>query len=115
MEEWDNKNIHFIHAKKIYEILDLIEKRPLIFLTSKSISALQDFLNGYLTLQRDDLYNYNEPDFDEFKYWILQKNDQLGGIQHPFSRVLLADCNGDEVKAFEKFYFYLNEFKSLNK
>ena len=42
----------------------------------------------------------------------LQKKDerQLGG-DNPYSTVLLHECNGDEEKAFDKFFEYLDEFK----
>ena len=109
-----DREFEITDARKIYELLSLIESKPLIFLTSKSITALQNFLNGYLILNlgNDDLYKVNEPNLDDFKYWILSQNQELAGIQFPYSRVLLEESKGDEEKAFEKFFIYLNEFKT---
>ena len=39
-----------ISGRKIYEVLDLIRSKPNLWLTSKSIYALQNFLNGYLLI-----------------------------------------------------------------
>ena len=101
-----------VHSNKIYEVLESIEKKPEIWLTEKSITSLQNFLNGFLTAKSKDLvYKKGEPTFDEFKYWILNKNAKISGIGNPYSRVLLAECNGNEKKAFDLFFKYLAEFK----
>jgi hypothetical protein len=105
-------DIKIISSRKIYEVLDFIKRRPEILLTSKSITGLQNFINGYMQLGvADDIYHPGEPRLDEFNYWILNKDKGLTGIQNPYSRVLLKECNGDEFKAFDRFFEYLNEFK----
>ncbi|KAA9324981.1 hypothetical protein [Adhaeribacter soli] len=102
-------------ARKVYELLELVRQKP-YFLTSKSITALQDFLNGYMQLGfADDIYNSGDPNFEEFKYWILNKDKEVEGTSNPFSRVLLKECDGDEERAFEKFFVYLAEFKLENR
>lgn len=63
----------------------------------------------------EDIYNLGDPRIDEFKYWILDKDKEQSGIQNPYSRVLLKECNGDELKAFDKFFEYLDEFKKGQK
>jgi len=110
----EETEIEVISAGKIYELLELIRRKP-YFLTSKSITSLQDFLNGYLIRGFEDIYNSGDPDFGEFKYWILNKNKEIEGIGHPFSQVLLKEYAGDEEKAFEKFFVYLEEFKNGNR
>ncbi|QHT65819.1 hypothetical protein GXP67_03625 [Rhodocytophaga rosea] len=67
--EFQVDNIKLIHAGKIDEMLSLIHKRPTIFLTSKSISSFQNFLNGYLiwAFDNDEIYNPSEPGFGSFK------------------------------------------------
>lgn len=105
-------DIKIVSSRKIHEVLDFIKRRPEICLTSKSITGLQNFINGYMQLgASDDIYNPGEPTIDEFKYWMLNKDKGLSGIQNPYSRVLLKECNGDELKAFDKFFEYLDEFK----
>jgi hypothetical protein len=101
-----------ISSRKIYEVLDFVKRRPELWLTSKSITGLQNFINGFMRLgAADDIYHPSEPTIDEFNYWILQKDAGLSGIQNLYSRVLLRECNGDDLKAFDKFFDYLDEFK----
>lgn len=93
-------------------MLDLIKRTPHFSLTSKSISSLQDFLNGYMLFGcTENIYHPGEPNFDEFKYWILEKGKGTTGIGNPYSTVLLELCNGDEEKAFDIFFEYLEQFK----
>ena len=107
-----HKDIKVIEAGKIYEILNLIYRRWDILLTSKSISALQNYLNGYLQVNHgDNIYREGEPSIDEFKYFILSKDKRKLGLSNPYSTVLLNECNGNEEKAFEKFFEYLEAFK----
>jgi hypothetical protein len=110
-------DIKLISSRKIYELLDLVKRRPEILLTSKSITALQNFLNGYMQLgfgDGDEIYNLGEPRIDNFNDWILNKDKEESGVGNPYSRVLLKECNEDEAKAFDRFFEYLDEFKREN-
>lgn len=83
-------DIKIISSRKIYEVLDFVKRRPEILLTSKSITGLQNFINGYMMLgAADDIYHPGEPTMDEFKYWILHKDEGLSGMQNP-TRVFYA-------------------------
>ena len=95
-------------------MLSLIQEKPTIYLTSKSISALQDFLNGYKIwmVGNSEAYNLDDPDFNHFKDLILNKSSIMSGVGFPFSSTLLKECNGDEERAFERFFEYLNEYKA---
>src|SRR5688572_22075424 len=100
MKIWD--------GRKMYEMLEMIRRTPKAWLTSKSISALQNFLSGYMVLGfKDDVYLPGEPTIDSFKDWILNKYDKQFGA---FSAIL-EECNGDEEKAFDRFFENLVEFK----
>lgn len=102
-----------VSSWKIYELLGLIEDKPHFFLTSKSITALQDFLTGYFARRIDDneTYHPGEPSLDNFKYWVLARRGPEGGIGSPYRSTLLPECEGDEEKAFYKFFELLREFK----
>ena len=107
-----DSDIKIISCRKIYEVLDCMRQKPHFWLTSKSIISLQNFLNGYMQLGfAEDIYHPGEPNIDDFARWILSKDDRQLGVDNSFSRVLLLQCNGDEEKAFEKFFEYLDEFK----
>ena len=107
-----DSDIKIVSARKIYEVLDSMRSKPYLWLTSKSITALQNFMNGYLQLgYANDIYNKDEPFIDEFKYWILSRDEDHSGVGNPYSDVLLRECDGDEEKAFDKFFECLDEFK----
>ena len=103
-----NVELNIIHASKVYELLELMRRKP-YYLTSRSITALQNFLNGYLIFdQTINIYNEGDPSFDDFRLWLLKK----GGWKHGnFRDVLLGMCNGSEEIAFEKFFELLDQFK----
>ena len=115
MDDKVDDSIKVISSRKIYELLDVIKLRPHIWLTSKSITSLQDFLNGYMLLGfEDDIYNPGQPSIDDFKYWILDKDKRKLGVGNPYRTVLLHECTGDEEKAFDRFFEYLEEFIKEN-
>ena len=109
----EGTNIKVIQARKIYEQLALIQKRPWLLLTSKSITALQNYLNGYTMwiIGDRDAYHPGEPIFDDFKYWLLRKDDRAASLDNPYSKVLLRECEGNEEKAFDRFFEYLEVYK----
>ena len=109
----DNSDIKVINSSKIYEMLELIRRRPELFLTSKSITSLQDFLTGYLCLPfRKDMYHKDEPNFDEFKYWVLDKDIRKSSLNSSYRKFLLYECNCNDEKAFDRFFEYLEEYKA---
>lgn len=109
----EGNNIKVVEARKIYEQLALIQERPWLLLTSKSITALQNYLNGYTMwiIGDKDAYHPGEPMFDDFKYWLLNKTNTQTHLGNPYSRVLLRECEGDEEKAFDRFFEYLEVYK----
>ena len=107
----ENSDIKVIEACKIYELLDLIKRRPDLLLTSKSISSLLNYINGYLAIPyRNNMYHQGEQDIEQFWNWIHNKV-KPGSERCTMYSILLIECNGDEEKAFDKFFDYLDEFK----
>jgi hypothetical protein len=103
--------IKIISARKIYEILNLIRRKPYLFLTSKSITALQNFLNGYQLLgYADDIYHSGEPDIHNFASLILSRDKESRGVGNPYTNVLLKECKGNEEAAFDNFFELLDQF-----
>jgi len=112
-----SKEIKLINGYKIYENLEHIKLRPLIALTSKSITALENYLWGYYIYGTKDysnqIYNQGDPDFNEFKWWLnggIKVNMSSGPR---FYKVLLDKCENDEEKAFDLFFEKLDEFKKI--
>ncbi len=106
-----NSDINVVSSRKIYEVLESMRTRPYLWLTSRSIISLQNFLNGYMQLGLgDDIYNPGEPNIDDFRYWLLERDKEHLPVGNPYSTFLLRECNGDEEKAFDRFFEYLREF-----
>lgn len=109
-----------IDSRMIYDLLYHIRKRPHLWLTSKSISSLQDLITGYMifgnkgyTPEEKTIYYEGDPDFDEFLYWI--NNEPFIPVHKgpPFSKYLLDKCSYDEEKAYNLFFDLLDEFKKI--
>ncbi|RKN81043.1 hypothetical protein D7Z94_08820 [Ulvibacterium marinum] len=100
-----------VSSKNVYEILEIIRDKPELYLTSKSISSLQNFLNGYLLLMPNDINrNDDYPPFDKFKQHILNQKERFIGISNPYSSFFKLNSDGDEERAFEQFFHYLDLF-----
>ena len=114
-----SEEIKIINGYKIYENLEHIRIRPLIALTSKSITALENYLWGYWVYANknysgEQIYNDGDPDFNEFKWWLSGQPNIPLSTGPRFHELLLEKCNNDEEKAFDLFFEKLNEFKQLN-
>lgn len=57
-----SQSIPVYSTNLVYDMLDLIRNRPEVWLSEKSILALQNFLNGYLARSYTDA----EPPFADF-------------------------------------------------
>ena len=104
---------------KIHYQLDYIRVRTHMVLTSKSISALEDYITGYMMFggwgfyEPELIYDEGECDLNEFRFWI-QDIPYIYLSQGPrFSKYLLEKTNGDEEKAFDLFYDLLDEFRRI--
>jgi hypothetical protein len=108
-------DIKVIHSSKIYELLFAIERKSHIWISSKSITALENFIAGYLTLagNDNDIYYPDEPHYNEFIYWIYIKNKKQNRFSFrsfPLTKLLLSKNRLDEEKAFEMYFDELREF-----
>lgn len=103
------EGINIIDTSNIYELLAFLKRRHNFYLTSKSITSLQNFLNGYLLNKVPN--NEEEMVFYNYKYWLKEKANDDGDLSFPYSRSLLKICNGDEEKAFDKFFELLDEYR----
>ena len=95
-----------------YALIDKIRPRPAMYLGENSVSILNAFLGGYLTAAFEagiSLVDENPP-FEEFHDWVAMR---LGYYESTsgWSKMLLAAEGGNEAKALERFFVYLDEFK----
>jgi hypothetical protein len=106
-----SNEIKVIHVRKIYELLSAIRHKHHGWLTSKSITALQNFITGYMQLGvADSIYHPGEPTIKDFELWFFKRARENKLIGNSYQSVMLYECKSDEERAFEKFFELLDEF-----
>ncbi len=92
--------------------VDLIKKRPGMYVFSEGITELSGLLRGYYYARRDieaeDIIN-------EFTDWLKQeKYPNFKDYSVSWCRILLFYCSC-EARALEMFFEYWNEFQNSRK
>ncbi len=92
---------------KLYDLLELLRKRPGMYLGKASITLLDAFLNGYGTFHEQ--IDYGNPPFYNF-------NDFVGKFYGKYTtagwkNLILSDHYGNEQEALDRFFVLLDEFK----
>lgn len=94
-------------------MIDLIRRRPGMFLGSNSISALRNFLDGYQTAEREHAIYYQAEELfplpfeymHEYAAYRLRNRNSMG-----WSHQILNSCNGVEDVALQKFFEFYDGF-----
>ena len=96
-----------------YDMLDAIGSRPAMYIDpSQSITALYNYLHGYLDgTNRTKIVRNTEPSWAEFNNWVAMKLNFYESTKG-WRRMLLERENGDEEKAFNRFFILLKEFRN---
>lgn len=96
----------------IYNLIDRIRPRPAMYLGENSVSLLRAFLGGYMAAAFECEASFVEenPPFREFHNWVAMKFGYFESTSG-WANMLLAVENGDEAKALERFFVYLDDFK----
>lgn len=91
--------------EKLIKLLFAIKKRPLLYLSRRSVFNLGDFIEGFvLAVEREDQTLI----IKEFRKFIVDKHPQL---EHRDTFNILYEVSGhDEAKAFDLFF---EEFESF--
>lgn len=92
---------------KLWKILIMIKKAPILILGEKSLSLVRVYLNGFIkaynTIYASNLYIF----FPGFEEWI---NKKVGvSAYRPWHKVILFISTSEE-DAFDMFFCYLEEF-----
>jgi hypothetical protein len=97
-------------AVGFYELLDAIRLRPAMYLSKPSLTALYNFIGGYSFHEesRIEMLKGTNPPFPEFHIWVSMK---LETLSLGWLNLLLEAENGNEEKAFQRFFVYLDEFR----
>ena len=100
--------------KKAYDMLFVLEANPNRFISSNTITALQDFINGYLT---GNPYPEDSPPFWDFQNYLISvtKFKYEGGTKNVIAKILLKECNDDQKESYLRFFEYLKQYKNEKK
>ena len=99
----------------IFDTIDLIQKRPGMFIGSNSITSLFHYLNGYQAAELENgIYRKGELFPLPFRYMheytgYRLKEHSTAGWYH----LILNSCNGAEDIALQKFFEFYNDFKQV--
>ena len=102
-----------------YKMLDTMRKRPGMWLGTPDITKLRTYIDGYLHAVHD-LENKNAKpqttlfplDFKFMHEFARIKTGSYGSAAG-WANLILEECGGDERAALERFFEYLDEFRSL--
>lgn len=91
----------------VSSFLDILTKRPMMFLPNSSASCLRAFLDGYcLAAMEED--HFECLDLDGFEHWVREKLDLTGMFR--WEDAVLSCLRGSEADAF---YWALTELKNF--
>lgn len=101
---------------RIYEDLDMIRKRPGMYLGALSVSKMRTFLDGYrLASYKEaewiDKIPFQPLPFGLFNTFVAMKYQVSGSIG--WSDIILEQVAGDEKDGLELFWQLLDEFQGI--
>lgn len=100
-------------VRNIFDLFEIIERRPGLFLGKKTITGLYYFYNGYTTAMSayEISFDGETTVFAELVEYIKTalkiKNSEKG-----WPGLILEECEQNEEKAFDLFFILLKEFKA---
>lgn len=99
----------------VYDTINLVRKRPGMFLGRNSITALSHYLDGYKAAEREygicwkgELFPLPFRYMHEYAKYRLNESGNMG-----WCRLILDSCDGAEDIALQKFFEYYDEFLQI--
>ena len=98
--------------RTIYELLDVIERKPGLFIGERSVSALWSFTHGFLCATHAFAIDVapESPPFHEFHAFVASNVDAVPSGAG-WRTLLLEASGGDEARAFDRFYELLRVYR----
>ncbi|EKW1657712.1 hypothetical protein ACJO73_24520 [Citrobacter freundii] len=90
----------------IVELIDMVEKRPALYLSRHTISALKAFLDGWQMRNPEEIANIEI--LTNFQSYI-EDYYEIGG--HSWDKIILL-FSQDEKDALDNFFIRYNEMKN---
>ncbi len=100
-----------MNLEEFYNLLDEIGQRPALYLGETSLTVFRGYFYGYL--EGSKLLEDEEiaVELRSFHNWVAMRLGFFEGTSG-WKNMLLHSENGNEEKAFEKFFVLLDEFKN---
>ena len=98
----------------LYEKLDIVRRRPGMFLGTNSVSKLYIFIAGYRFALPDgssDLQTEGHLPFSYFNAYVAKRYNCSGSMG--WANILLEVCHGSEEDGLKLFFEVLDEFRTL--
>lgn len=102
---FSEREYNILVTNNIIELIDMIEKRPALYLSRCTISALKAFLDGWY--MRDPTNIINEKFFGNFQFYIEDYYEVKG---HSWDKIILL-FSQDEHDALDTFFARYNEIR----
>lgn len=96
----------------VYDLIDIVRKRPEVFLGSRTLTGLYHFIAGFevaLHAVGNDLKE-SAPPFRSFHQWIQRRLDGKQGVGW---HETLLEVTRDERGAFDRFLLEVDEFRRV--
>ena len=103
-------------VRTVYDFLDVIARKPGVFIGATSITALYWTLEGFtLALSAFQIgLGKEEPSFDSFHDFVAQHCGR-DSSSPGWRQIILDASNGDEERAFAMFYALLKTYRERPK
>lgn len=96
----------------IYDLLDKIRLKPLLYLVYPSITRLYMYVSGYRhALLETGWEDVTAPSLQEFHFWARARLGQ-DRSSYGWMESILEACGGDEALALTRFYEMLDEYRN---
>ena len=92
--------------RSVFQLLEIIRERPALYIHKNYISCLEAYLNGWLSIEPDQVIDYDA--FADFEQWVIEK--YRIETSHGWCSIILFH-SGDEYLALQKFFVLLDEWK----
>ena len=99
-----------MNLESFYEFLDNIRQRPALYLSETSITVFKGYFNGFLEGSKLLDNKAVASELRKLNDWVAMRLGYFEGTSG-WKNMLLKSENGDEEKAFNKFFILLDEFK----
>ena len=97
-----------------FELIELIKKRPGLYIGNNNITSMQNFLDGYdfACLLNEIEHNNVYPLFWYFHEWTKEKYNWTSSTAG-WKNIILQENGNDEIKSLEVFFELIDEFRTL--